>query len=632
MLAQIRAFAKSPVANVLLVILLISFVIFGVRGVSTSVGASDDVVKAGGRTAITSQMFRDRFNFLKQRLEQQRQQPITLQEALQNDVDRRLADELGAEESLAEMLNRIGVRVSDELVAQKLRTIPAFFNPITGAFDKNAYLRLLAQNNMTPLQAEGEIRDEIAQQQFETGMVAGLKAPLTYAAVQAAFLREGRDFSYFSVDPKVLGPPIKPTDAQLNGFIKENAARLMKPEERVLSYVRFSADLLAPTLTIPDADLQKRFAFEKDALSSPEKRTFQQIAVKDQAMASTVAARLKSGADPAAVAKSLGLTAIPFVDQPKAAVPDREVADAAFSMKPGETSGAIKGDLGLSVIHLSAVTPGHAATFAEARPKIEAEARKSAASDKAYQLVQKFDDLRGQGMDLAAAAKAVGATVATTPPVSSKGVDAEGKPLALPPKVLQAAFTATAGQTTDPVNAGGADYYVVHVDKVLPPALPTLDEIRPKLTQFFVLRDTAQKLQARAEALAAAIRKGESLEAAAKSVGASVSTAKNVTRNEARTYSTDLVGKVFAAKTGAVVTGEDTRLAYVVARVDKVDPADPNSLAPITLALENQTTKSLYQDLGDDVRIAARALVKPRIDYARARKAVGGDAGGTPTQ
>ena len=41
MMAQIRAFAKSPVANVLLALLLISFVIFGVRGVSTQVGATE---------------------------------------------------------------------------------------------------------------------------------------------------------------------------------------------------------------------------------------------------------------------------------------------------------------------------------------------------------------------------------------------------------------------------------------------------------------------------------------------------------------------------------------------------------------------------------------------------------------
>jgi peptidyl-prolyl cis-trans isomerase D len=484
---------------------------------------------------------------------------------------------------------------------------------------------------MTPAQADGELKDEITERQFVSGMAAGLRSPLVYAAMQAAYLKEGRTFKWFVVSPKVLGPPVKPTDDQLNAFIKQNAARLMKPEMRQLSIVHFSAAAIAPTLTPSDADIQKRFDFEKDTLSTPEKRTFVQIPVKDPAKGGEIAAKLKAGADPQALAKAYGVQAVTYTDQPKAGVPDKGVAAAAFTLKAGETSGVVQGDLGPAVIRLFSVAPGHDATLAEAKPKIEAEVRKANAESKAYDLMQKYDDAHSGGSDMAASAKAVGQTVSTLPPIVAQGFDIQGHPLNLPPKVLQAAFSQPQGGETDPIDLGQGEYYVVHVDKVLPPALFTLDEIRPKLTQGFMLQEAATKLQAKAQALAAAVVKGQSLDDAAKSVGATTAEATGVLRNGAdQTYSKDLVGRIFLAKPGEVVVAEDTKLGFVVAKLEKVVPADAATLAPLILQQRDQVSKSLFDDLGQATRVAARTLIKPHVDYVMARKALGVDMSQLP--
>ena len=631
MLAQIRAFAKSPFANVLLAIVLVSFVVFGIKGVGTSVGVQDEVIKAGSRPAVTSAAFKDRFLFFKQQLEQQNQQQISVPDAIKHDLDRRIADELAISEAFAEMLKRLGLRPSDQLIVDKLRTIPRFFNQITGQFDKKAYGQFLQQNNMTATQAEGELRDEIGERQFVSGMAAGLRSPLIYGAVQAAYLTEARDFESFVVSPAILGPPIKPTDDQLNKFIKENGAQLMKPEMRQFSVLHVSAAVLASTVAAADADVQKRFNFEKDTLSSPEKRSFQEVPLHDAAAAAGVIARLKAGADPNAVAKSVGTQLLAFTDQPRSAIPDKGVATAAFAMKPGEVKGPVQGDLGPSVIRMLTVTPGHEATLDEVRPKIEAEVKKAAAGDKAYQMIQKYEDLHSGGSDMAAGAKTLGQAVLALPPVTAKGVDIKGQPLNLPPKVLDAAFGQAQGGETDPIDAGQSDYYIVHVDKVLPPALPTLDEIRPKLTQYFILKDAAAKLQAKADALSAAIGKGQSMADAAKSVGVAVEPAKGVLRNAGgKTYSADLVGRLFLAKPGAVVVGEDTKLGFVIAKLERIVPASPAALAPLMTAQRDQVSKNLFDDLGQETRAAARALVKPHVDYARARQALGVDAGSGP--
>jgi peptidyl-prolyl cis-trans isomerase D len=631
MLAKIRAFAKSPIATVLLGLLLVSFVFFGIRGAVTTSGVSNDVVKAGSRAAITSDEFKERFNFLKTQLEQQNQQPISVQDAVAHDLDRRVVDELAYSESFAEMMNREGVRPSDQLVVDKLRTIPKFFNQITGQFDKTAYYEFLQKAHLTPAQADAELRDEITQRQFISGMAAGLRSPLVYAAMQAAYLKETRNFKWFVVSPKVLGPPIKPTDAQLNAFIKENATRLTKPELRQLSLVHFSAAALAPTITPSDADIQKRFNFEKDTLSTPEKRSFVQIPVKDPSKGSEIAAKLKGGADPQLLGKTYGVQAVTYTDQPQSGVPDKGIATSAFALKAGETSGVVQGDLGPAVVRLFSVTPGHQATLQDARAKIEAEVRKTAAEEKVYELVQKYDDAHSGGADMAGSAKAVGQAVVTTPPIAVQGVDLQRHSANLPPKVLQAAFSQPQGGESDPIDLGQGEYYVVRVDKVLPPALVTLDEVRPMVTQSYMLRDASTKLQAKAEALAAAITKGQSLDDAAKSVGVAAAEATGVLRNGGgQAYSADLVSRIFLAKPGEVVVGEDTKLGFAVAKLEKVVPADPAALAPLILQQRDQVSKSLFDDIGQATRTAARAMVKPRINYAIARQALGVDPNQLP--
>jgi peptidyl-prolyl cis-trans isomerase D len=634
MMAQIRAFAKSPVANVLLGLLLISFVGWGVRGVVTSAGVRDQVVKAGSRPPISAQMFKAAFNRFKAQIEQEQNggQPISMDEALKAGLDRDVVDEMAAAEAFADLINRAGVKPSDELVVQALRKFPSLFNPITGQFDKAAYARLLQQNDMTAAEAEGEIKDQIAQRQFASGIAAGLEAPLAYTALQAAYAQEARTFEWFAVSPQILGTPVKPTDAQLNAFLKENARQWTKPELRVLSVVHVSAAALAPSIPAPDADVQKRFNFEKDTLSSPEKRVFLQFPVKDAKIGAEIAAKLKGGGDPQALAKAYGVQAVPFIDQPKSAIPDKAVADAAFALQPGETSGVIQGALGPSVVKVFKVTPAHTATLDEAKPKIEAEVKAAAAQQKAYDLVQKYEDAHGGGADMAGAAKAAGQSVITTPPLAARGIDIQGQSANLPPKVLQTAFSLPQGGETDPINVGQGDYYIVHVDKVQPPALATLDEVRPKVTQFFVLRDAATKLQAKAQALQAGIEKGESFQDAAKSVGATVQTGKDVLRNgggQGRPYSSDLVSRIFIARKGEVVVGEDVKLGYAVAKLDAVTAPSPAAIAPLALAQRPQISKSLFDDMGQAVRVAARTLVKPHIDYKSARKALGVDTSQT---
>lgn len=627
MLTLLRRFSKSWVAAVLIGLIAISFVVVGTQTDVLSGASGTAVVQAGSRK-ISPDEYKRLFDNLRQQAEQQSGRPVSQEEAVAQGLDRRLLEDLALTESFAELLRRMGLRPADSLVAAQIRKTPIFFNPVSGAFDREAYTRQLQQNGLTEAAFEGFLRDDIAQNHYVAGAVAGLRAPRIYGAVAAVFEGETRSLTYFVIDPRISGTPPPPTDAQLQVFLKENAAQLTRPESRVISLVRFSAGQLAATLPVDEAEVRRQFEFRKDSLSEPERRTFVQIAAPNAAAAAQIAARLRAGEAPAAVARAFKVEPVRYEAQPRTAVVDRAAANAAFTLPAGGVSAPFQGDLGQAVVKVESIVPGRAASLEQARPAIEAQLRQDAAATRVLDQVEKYEAATQGGQTMAEAAKALGVPVVTSPPITQRGTDLAGRPLGLPEALLSAAFETPAGGESDLIDAGQNEFFALRVDRVTPAAVPPLAEVRAPLTQAWTLRQTVDRARTRAEALAAQARgaKAQPVEALARSAGATVSTALGVRRNAGgQTLSRDLVAKAFAAKRGDVIVGEHTQLGYVVARVDAVSPPTIAEAARVAESQRPAVTMELFQAMGDMARAAARAELKTKIYPDRARRALGLD-------
>ncbi len=625
MLAATRNFAKSWVAAVLIGLLVVSFAIFGVNDAFKG-NYSNDVVRAGSRH-VSGPEFRREFDNFRKNAEEQTKRPISIEEAVEAGLDRRLLDEIATRESFGEMLSRIGLRPSDRLMEAELRKIPAFFNPISGAFDKDLYRRRLDENGLTTSSFENLMRDQIAQSHIAAGMLNGMSVPRAYSALGAIFEMEARDVGYFVIDPRGVEQPAAPTDAQLTAFMKENAERLTLPEFRVLTVVAFTPAQVSGSIPVDEAEVKKRFEFRKDTLSRPETRSLVQIPVKDAAAAQAVAARLAKGEDPAAVAKSIGVEAVNYVDKPQSAVADKRVGAAAFALPAGQVSQAIQGDLGMAVVKVTKVTPGQAVTLEQVRPQIEAEVRKDAAAEKVYALTQAYEAARDEGANLVDAAKKAGVPAVTVGPVTQSGQAQNGQPIqGLPPKVLEIAYGLAAGAESELQDAGEGNYFAVRVDKVIPKALPPLADVKPQLSRFWMMREMVKRMQARADEFAARVRKGESLETVAAAAGAKVVHVTNLDRQTAgqsTQLSRDGLVKTFGAKPGDVFTAEHTQFGLIVAKLEAVRAPSGPTLARITEDVRPQVTMALFRDIGVAARKAARTEVGAKIYPDKARAALG---------
>ena len=135
-----------------------------------------------------------------------------------------------------------------------------------------------------------------------------------------------------------------------------------------------------------------------------------------------------------------------------------------------------------------------------------------------------------------------------------------------------------------------------------------------------------KRLHAKADELTAAIKKGESMDAAAASVKAQIGHAVDITRQgmaQNRALGGELLQKIFDAKQGEVFNGQTSQVQVMVAHVDQIAPAAPGVAATMVLGQRNQLSEQLFQDMGDLARQAAKAKIKPTYDIKQARAAIG---------
>ena len=627
MLSAIRAFAKSWIAWIIFGALLISFALVGnVRDmIAPSFGTW--IVSAGSRK-VEPVEFKRMYENAKNQQEQRIQQPISVEMAVQMGLDRFVINEIASQESLSEMLRNMGIRPDNALVEAEIQKQQAFFSQVTGAFDRKTYIALLAEHQLTPAKFEQGLRDEIAFNHFGFGVGIGMRLPRAYTATFATLQLEARDGVFFVIDAKTVGVIPLPTDAEMLAFIAQR--KLMAPELRTISVVKFSAKDEAATAKVDEAEVQKVYNFRKDSLSTPEKRSLVQISVKDQATAASVSARLQKGEDPAVVAKSLKVEPIVLTEKPKSALSDRRVGEAAFKLAAGQVSGPIQGDLAWAVVKVIAITPGTVPTLEEARPQIEEELKAAAAQKAAYALSERYDEAHNAGAALPEAAAKAGAKVITLGPVSKEGANAIGKPVeGVDPKVLEAAFSLPQGGESDIVDGGEGEYFAVRVDKVTPSAPFTLDQVRPDLTKVMMQQRLAEKLGGKAKELQARIRKGESLEAVAASVGAKVVHVVGIDRASAENHAKDLgqgfLEAMIQGKAGEVfiAPAPDNKAAVMVGRIDVVRQGDMGDMARFTETLRPQIGMQYFEELRGQIAEAAKKSVGTKTDINRARAALG---------
>ncbi|GAA0628676.1 peptidylprolyl isomerase [Brevundimonas kwangchunensis] len=630
MLTAFRKFAKSKWAIGLLGLLAVGLLVTGgtQMDVLGSLGPKH-VISAGDRS-VNGPEFRADMERIREGAQQQAGRSLSFEELIGDgglvQYLRQRSEQLG----FMDWAWKAGIRPGKELVLRQIRQAPGFFDQVTGRFSQTQYETTLAQNNATPELFERQLRDDIITRHYGSALGAGLRLPNVYGAVFANQALETRNARWFSVTQAMAGTAPAPTDAQLTTFMQQNAAQLRLPEFRSASVVLFDAPADAQA-AITEARIEERFNFRRDALSQPERRTFVTLTASTKAAADRIADALRAGQTAQAVGSANNIQPATYDSTPRSAVSDAAIGNAVFAMQPNTVSEPIQAQVGFVVAQLSAVVPGRPATLADVRDQVIQELRSEDVRAAVYRRVEAYEKARAEGKDLNAAVTQAGGRIINVPAVTQDGRTQQGGQVNLPPQLLQSMWALTRGAESEVVDAGQGQYFVVRLDNVIAPALPSLSDpaIRTALARNWVARENVRLLTTRTDALAARLRRGDDIAAVAASVGATVQTAANLTRQD-QSHGQGVTAGVFTSGRNEVFSQQNTENSFVLGRTDSINAPSATLAAPVAEQFRERMTPDTIGALGQSAIQTAATRSKATYDEAQARLALGLAATATP--
>lgn len=604
MLAQMRSFARSPLAYVLLFVLVIAFAIWGIQDVFSGVGAQD-LVKVGDRNIRPPQLTRE----LDLTLRQERNQgnDITQSEAIEAGIHRQLLENMIARYAMYDYAEDLGVSAGDATVAQRIREIPAVTNPVTGQFDQAAYDAFLQQLRYSDAEFIEDVRGDLTTQMLMEALVAGARAPSSFGAIAFTYETEQRVVSIAEAPASAVGAIPPPNEAQLQAFYEENQERLRVPEFRELTLVYADPADFVARVDVPDTQLREEFDARRAMLTRPERRSYVRLSAENQQQANDAAARLARGETAQAVAAALGVQMMRGEEQTRNEVPDRGVADAVFSMQPGQAR-AVRGELSpWIVVQLVSVTPAVQPEFEAMRDELRQAIAADAATDLLGEAVSAFEDARAAGTPVADAARQHGLRVVTAPAVEVQGRTPAGETveaIADEQELLRTAFQTPEGEASDFIPVGNADV-IVAVNRVTPATVRPLDEVRETLTEVWITRERGRRMREMADNMMEAVRAGQAFAAAARAHGFNVVVpSRPIDRRLAgQIPAAGLAPQIFAAAQGDVVS--DIRAdggAVLVAQVEQINRTDPATQPQAVEELRGQMQQGLSQSFAQAIQ------------------------------
>lgn len=617
----------KTIFTVLFGILIVSFAIWGIGDIFRATPRS--TVARIGHTDITIEQYRTAFNNELQRLGRQFRTIISPEQARLYGIDQQVLNTLISEAVMTEQAKKLGLSVSDQTVVRAIVDDPNF-KGADGQFNRAMFDQILRNASLSEAGFVNEQRLAMTRIHLGDAIAGDLNVPMAAREAVNRYANEKRAASYVVLSASMAGDIPAPTNEQLQSFFNERKGSFQAPEYRALALFSIDASTVAKPESVSDADARQRYEQEKAKFGTPERRTIQQIAFPSQEEADAAFNKIKEGAtfDAIAAERNVSPQDLDLGTFTKSEMLDPAVADAAFSLAEGATSGPVAGRFGPVIVRATKVEPESVRPFEEVAGQIRQEVAQSRAQDAIEKLHDSIEDARAGARPLADIAKEKGLTLVQIPAVDSKGLDKSGKAVDLPERdaVLKAAFASDIGVDNEPVRAAKGGYVWYDVTGIEPTREKTLDEVRDQVAALWREDEIAQRLSDKARQLTERVEKGETLEAIAQGLGATVKSVSDLARNAAKDdLTSEAVNRIFSipvGKTGNTANGTDARAIF------KVTSATAPPLVTTTQEaqrFETQLRNSMSDDLINQYIAQARQDLGVTINQQALRQATGGE-------
>lgn len=620
---------------ILLVLIVPSFVFFGVQGYSSFMASEPELVSVGDQPITLGQFNQARSAQLEQYRNALGSQfdpaafdtPSFREQLLNRMIDERTV-------ALAAAKGRYSV--SDETLRRTIAAIPAVQE--NGQFSSQRYRDVLAAQGMTPTTFELGLRRDLAIAQVLQPIGLTARVPAEVAEKILALLTEKRVVERRSFAAADYVQSINVTEADIKKWYDDNQAKLLIPENVDVQYIVLNEESASKDIKVTDEKIDSFYKQNQARYGQPERRRVSHILIELPASANdALKAEARTKAED--IAKRAKLAPQNFAALAKEFSQDTgsanqggdlgwisknmlvpQVESAVFDLEKGNISGVVESPFGFHVINVVDVQPASVKPLAEVKEDITNEIRKQLAAEQFAQLASKLTSLVYDQRDsLVPISTALNIPVKTTTGLTREGLLAAPQRQGVEPseleqtilgnpKVRQAVFSADV--LKEKLNSGvievSPDVIVaVRVSAIHPAHVPALANVSEQIKQYL----TAERSLAAAKA--AGLKELEALKAAPNTEAKDFDAAVDVTRQQPASLSREQLEAVMSLNPTQLprFVGVEGPEQYTILKLSKVEPGPKPELAQV-----NQLQAQLSQAWGAAEEQAALQVLRKEFN------------------
>ncbi len=602
MLSALRNAAGTWVAKLLLLLLVVSFAVWGISGSLVTGFGGNSVVAAGG-TTVSPIEYRLAYDRQISVMSQQFGTRLTREQAKALGIEEQVLGQLVAGAVLDEQASELGLGLSQDKLAQLTMSDPAF-QGVNGQFDRQQFEYVLRQVGMRPEDYLANRGQVAIRQQIVEAVSDGLKAPDTFLRAVALYRGEDRTAEYIVLQKSLVEPIEEPSDAVLSTYFDENKQTYAAPEYRKIAYVTLLPEKIADESAISDAQVKEDYEKNIARFTTAETRTIEQLVFPSREAAQTALDSIRAGATFDSIVTAQGKTAADTLlgTFAKDKVPDQAVAEAAFKLQQNEVSPIVDGAFGPVLVRVTDITPAVVKSLAEATPEIRKDLALAEANRILLDVHDNYEDSRAAGESLREAAAKLSLDVVTVEAVDRAGQRPDASvvnDLPQSKELLQAAFETEAGIENPPVNIGSTGYVFYEVEGITPARERTLDEVKAKVAADWKTAEADKRLAAKASEIEKRLKEGTPLDTLATELGLEKQTKRGLKReSDDGDFGRPGVAAIFGvAEGGSGLVAAPTGGAQIVFKVTEVfEPAGADASS-----VPEDAQKSFASGMADDL-------------------------------
>ncbi|MGE0766373.1 MAG: peptidyl-prolyl cis-trans isomerase, partial [Hyphomicrobiaceae bacterium] len=522
-------------------------------------------------------------------------------------IDAAVLGELVNSAAISNFASDLGMRLSDQAVADMIRDDPAFQGP-DKTFSRAIFNERIRQAGFTEQGYFTERRNNEIRGQISGALVAGIAAPDALADIMYRFRDETRTVRYITLDPDKVPNPGEADEKALKSLYETQKTAFAEPERRTIAVLLLTSDILKERSKVTDEDVRKAWDEARESWNIPERRRIQQISYPTKEEAEGEKKAIEGG-------KSFLLAALEAngaqgrLDQGLIArreISDVNFAKVAFELPLNKVSDPVQVRGGWLLLRVSEIEPGKTRTFDE----VKADVRKSLEEQKSHDLVGKLrDEIEDKlgATDATAKLKAIATELnlklleATS--VDAKGMSPDGKPALSHPdanRFIASAFEGDALTPRDPITLTDGGEAWIEVTDVKPAVTKPFDAVKADVEKLWVAREKRTALNKAAQDLVDRIKAGASLESIATELGLEIKATSAFKRASAPTGLSQAAARVaFTLPKGGAATAasadDKTRIVMVVSEVTPAPEPTPAQMEAVRKELGQELQRDTLQ-------------------------------------